>query len=261
MGLVEKSALLAALSPPLDHLLATQLLDEFVSAEKRFIQRDWEPAELDGGQFAEVAARILYHKDSGNFSPSKDFGDCLKYVEDDKAQHKVLPRHDALHVARVLRNIYKFRSQRGAIHISPTYRANHMDAKFIIEAVRWIMNEVLRIFWSGDREKAARAIRELLQFDVPCVGVFEDVIMVQRTDLTVEEEILVLLHFAGELGFTRVELGRYAKRPAPSLSNAIKKLSSSEVRQIVLVSSERYRLSDLGSRRVREQLSGKLLLQ
>jgi hypothetical protein len=53
MGLIEKSALLAALSPPLDHLLASQLLDEFVSAERRFIQRDWEPAELDGGQFAE----------------------------------------------------------------------------------------------------------------------------------------------------------------------------------------------------------------
>jgi hypothetical protein len=170
----------------------------------------------------------------------------------------MLPRHDALYVARVLRTIYKFRSQRGAVHISPSYKANHMDAKFIIEAVRWTMNEILRIFWSGDRERAARAIRELLQFDVPSVGVFEDVILVQRTDLTA---ILVLLHFAGEQGFSRVELGRYVQRPAPSISNGIKKLASPELRQIILVSSERYRLTDLGSRRVREQLSGKLLVQ
>jgi hypothetical protein len=261
MGLIEKSAMLAALSPPLDHLLASQLLDEFVSAERRFIQRDWEPAELDGGQFAEIAARVLYHRDSGNLSHTKDFGECLKYLEDDKAQHGMLPRHDALHVARVLRTIYKFRSQRGAVHISPSYKANHMDAKFIVEAVRWTMNEILRIFWSGDREKAARAIRELLQFDVPSVGVFEDLILVQRTDLTAEEEILVLLHFAGEQGFSRVELGRYVQRPASSISNGIKKLASPELRQVILVSSERYRLTDLGSRRVREQLSGKLLVQ
>jgi len=261
MGLIEKSALLAALSPPLDHLLASQLLDEFVSAEKRFIQRDWEPAELDGGQFAEIAARIVFHQDSGNLSQTRDFNDCLKYVEDDKTKHQVTPRHDALHIARLLRNIYKFRSQRGAVHISPSYQANHMDSKFIIEAVRWIMNEILRIFWNGDREKVARAIRELLQFDVPCIGVFEDVVLVQRTDLTTEEEILVLLHFGGEQGFSRVDIGRFAQRPASSISNAIKKLVGPEFRQIVLVSGERYRLTDLGSRRIREQLSNKLLLQ
>jgi hypothetical protein len=32
------------------------------------------------------------------------------------------------------------------------------------------MNETLRIFWNGDRELVAKAIRELLQFDVPCIG-------------------------------------------------------------------------------------------
>ena len=160
MGLVERRALIAAISPPLDNLLATQLVDEFVSAEKRYIQRDWEPAELDGGQFAEITARILFHQDSGNLNQAKDFNDCLKYVEDDKQTHRILPRHDALHIARVLRNIYKFRSQRGAVHISPTYKANHMDSKFVMESARWVMNEVLRIFWVGNREQVAKAVRE-----------------------------------------------------------------------------------------------------
>jgi hypothetical protein len=136
-----------------------------------------------------------------------------------------------------------------------------MDSRFIVEAVRWTMNEILRIFWNGDREKVARAIRELLQFDVPCIGVFENVILVQRTDLTAEEEILVLLHFAGEQGFSRIEIGRFAKRPPSSISDALKKLVSSEVRQVILVVSDKYRLTDLGSRRIREQLSHKLLLQ
>ena len=69
------------------------------------------------------------------------------------------------------------------------------------------MNELLRLFWNSDREKVAKAIRELLQFDVPCIGVFEDIILVQRTDLTAEEEVLILLHFAGDQGFSRADIG------------------------------------------------------
>lgn len=260
MALVEKSQLIAQLSPPLDHLLSTQMVDEFISAERRFIQRDWEPAELDGGQCCEIAARIYYHVDSGSLNHSKDLSDCLRYVENDQVTHAILPRHDALHIARVIRTVYKFRSQRGAVHISPTYGPNHMDARFIVECVRWIMTETLRLFWNGDREKVAKAIRELLQFDVPCVGVFEDVIMVQRTDLTPEEEILILLHYAGERGFTRSRIGKAAQLTAPTVTKTLQKLSSPGMRQIVLVGGDRYRLTDLGSKRIRTELATKLVL-
>ena len=122
------------------------------------------------------------------------------------------------------------------------------------------MNETLRMFWRDDRESVAKAIRELLQFDVPCVGRFEDAVMVQRTDLKVEEEVLVLLHYAGEAGFTRRELGQYVLRSAPRVSDALKLLMGPSHREIVfLLTAERYRLTDLGAKRVREQLADKLL--
>jgi hypothetical protein len=260
MGLVDRSQLLARLSPPLDPVLTTQLVDEFISMERRFIQRDWEPAELDGGQFCEVLARILYHIDSGNLNRGKEFGACLDYVEEDRNAHAISPRHDALHLAKVLRTIYKFRSQRGAVHISPNYTPNHMDSKFLIEAVRWCMNETLRIFWNADREQVAKAIRELLQFDVPAIGVFKDVIVVQRTDLSAEEEVLVLLHYAGEVGFSRRELGIYCGKAPASVTRTVQKLTAPECRQVVEVGG-RFRLTDLGERRLREQLADKLLVQ
>ena len=261
MGLVEKASLISQISPPLDHFLATQLVDEFTSMERRFIQRDWEPAELDGGQFGEILARILYHMDSGNLNRTREFSDCLTYIENDANAHAITPRQHALHIVRVLRTAYKFRSQRGAVHISPTYSPNHMDSKFLIESVRWCMNETLRIFWQGDREMVAKAIRELLQFDVPCIGKFEEVLLVQRTDLTAEEEILVLLHYAGEKGFTRRELGQYCKWKPSTITGVIQKLESPDYRQIVLLANGAYRLTDLGSKRIREELSDKLLLQ
>ncbi|MGE5523206.1 MAG: hypothetical protein ACM3SS_05775 [Rhodospirillaceae bacterium] len=261
MALIDRGRLLADLSPPLDHLLATQLVDEFLSCERRYIQGDWEPAELDGGQFCEVLARILYHQDSGTLNRAKDFDGCLSYVEKDSMPHAMTPRHDALHLAKVLRAIYKFRSQRGAVHISPTYKPNHMDSKWVVESVRWAFNETLRIFWNGDRNLVAKAIRELLQFDVPCVGNYDGILLVQRTDLRPEEEILVLLHYAGEVGLTRSELGSHVRCASQRVSDALKKLEGPDHRQIVKLASGRYRLTDLGSKRIREDLSAKLMVQ
>src|SRR5690348_17349719 len=128
MSLVKVGDFVSNLCPPADKCLVERLVEEFVSVERRFVLRDWEPAELDGGQFAEILAKIYHHLDSGNLSPNRDFNGCLNYVEDDQNPHNILPRHDALHVAKVLRTLYKFRSQRGAVHISATYQANHMDA-------------------------------------------------------------------------------------------------------------------------------------
>jgi hypothetical protein len=261
VGLIEKKALVAAISPPLDPFLANQLVDEFVALERRFIQRDWEPAELDSGQFCEILARIIYQQDSGNANAGKDFQACCIYIEGDQNPHKIAPRGDAINLIAILKAVYKLRSKRGAVHISPTYGPNQMDAKFMIEAVRWGMNETLRIFWQGDKQHAAKAIREILQFDVPCIGVFDDVIMVQRTDLTPTDEILVLLHFAGEAGFSRKALGQYSMAPPQRVSDAIRDLCSPSVRQAVKQSNGNFRLTDLGSRHVRENLSQKLLVQ
>jgi hypothetical protein len=261
VALVEKTALVASIAPPLDTFLATQLVDEFVSLERRFIQRDWEPAELDGGQFCEVLARILYHQDSGTLNLKKDYDECCAHISDENLKHKIQPRRDALHLVLVLKTVYKFRSQRGAVHITPAYGPNQMDAKLMIEAVRWCMNDVLRIFWMSDREKAAKAIREILQFDVPCVGRYEDVVLVQRTDLTADQEILVLLHFAGETGFTRTQLGKYVRHAAQRVSEAVKRLTAPDCRQVIQLSSGAYRLTDLGSKYLREKLADKLLVQ
>ena len=260
MGLIERTLLINKISPPIDNLLASQLVDEFISMEKRFIQRDWEPTELDGGQFAEIAARILYHLDSNNLNYNKDHNDCIKYFENDNVLHN-LDRKEVAHIAKVLQSIYKFRSQRGAVHISIKYSPNHMDSKYLIEAVRWCMNEILRIFWNSDRDEVAKVIRELLQFDVPCIGVYEDVLLVQRTDLRAEDEILILLHYAGEKGFNRTEIGRHSLQPASSITVALQSLCSPSMRQVVKIAGGFYRLTDLGQRRIRNELSQKLLVE
>jgi hypothetical protein len=95
---------------------------------------------------------------------------------------------------------------------------------------------------------------------VPCIGRFEEAIMVQRVDLTAEEEILVLLHYAGEQGFSRSEIGKYAMLKAPAVTTALQKLTDPSVRQVIESGSKKFRLTDLGSKRIREKMSDKLLL-
>jgi hypothetical protein len=258
--LIDKATLVNQLAPPLDNQLTEQLVSEFISQEKRFIQRDWEPGQLDGGQFCEALARILYHMDSGNLNRAKDDNECLRHVENDQNNHLIQPRQTALHVAKAIRLVYKFRSARGAIHISTSYEANHMDSKLVLEGVRWLFAETLRIWWNSDREKVAKAIRELLQFDVPAVGKFDEILVVQRTDLSASDEILVMLHYAREKGFSRKEIGLYVMHAAPRISEALKTLTGPQCRQVVKLSSGNLRLTDIGSRYVREQLADKLFI-
>src|SRR5262245_2788352 len=131
MPLVDKATLVAKLSPPFDTFLATQLVDEFVNLERRYILRDWEPAELDGGHFSEILGRILYHQDSGNLDVARDFGDCSKYIHNDAVPHNI-DRDAAKMLFMVITVVHKFRSKRGVGHVSPVYTANHMDARYMM---------------------------------------------------------------------------------------------------------------------------------
>lgn len=263
MSLPDRQALVARLCPPLDPALAGHLVEQFVEMERRYIQRDWKPAELDGGMFCEALARCLYHHDSGNLSREREFSACLSYLENDQVQHAIDPRADALHLARILRSIYKFRSARGVAHLSATYSANQMDSRLIAETVRWAMNEALRIFAAKgrdeqSREEIARTVRELLRFEVPCIAKYGDTLLIQRTDLTAEEEVLLLLHYGDESGVQRREITRTVSSYDPStISRVLTKLR--ELRQAVPLPGERWCLTDLGAKRVRVQLADKLL--
>src|SRR5690242_13848928 len=108
--------LAAALAASIDSRLASQLVEESISLEKSFILKNWKYSELDGGRFAEVAARIVYSIDSGNLSLTKSVDDCLRYIDNQQVAHNFPEKYAAIHLAKVIRAVYKLRSQRGAVH-------------------------------------------------------------------------------------------------------------------------------------------------
>ena len=257
---MDKSTLINNLSPILDNKLVESLISEFISMERRYVLCDWEPTTLDGGQFSEIASRIIYHVDSGNLSRRKEVKHCLKYIEDENDQnsHSFPNRRAALHFCKVIRTIYKFRSQRGAIHIDPDYTANELDSTMLMANVRWVFAEMLRILWAGSDADIATAIREIVRFEVPAVLNVDGRNLVLRPDCTVEEEILILLHDAGQSGMSRSQLGDSIPKAASSITIAIQRLSSANKRQIVKRRDGTFLLTPQGTKRVREELAGKL---
>lgn len=260
---MNKDELLTQLAPTVDAQLARSLVEEFISLERRYVLGDWEPATLDGGQFAEIAARILYSVDSGNLNRRRQLDDCLTYVEDDaqSRSHALNPRRTGMHLAKVLRTVYKFRSQRGAVHIDPDYSANEVDTTLVMGCVRWVMAEVLRVFWLGATADVARAIREIVRFDVPAVLNIDGRNLVLRTDCTTEEEILILLHSAGEGGLSRDLIGRGVQKSAPAVTNSLGLLTSARRREVLKRSNGHYALTPNGSKRVRGRLREKLVIE
>lgn len=263
MAAIDKDILIKQISPPLDKDLTVQLLDEFISLDKRYVLRDWGPATLDGGQFAEAASRLIYHRDSGNLNRRKAVNKCLEYIEDYKGQnnHNFPERKSALHLCKVIRTIYKFRSDRGAVHIDPDYTANHVDSKLVLENTRWVLSEMLRIFWTGDRAKVANTIRYLVEYDIPAIASFDGDLFLQRTDCSTEEEILILLHQCGEEGLSRKELGAFVQKDSSGVTKALKSMTSNKCREVILLKNKQYRLTDLGIRRVLLELSEKLVVK
>ncbi len=260
---MDKQTLFTKLCPPLNQTLTQQLIDEFNSLESRFVLRDWEPATLDGGQFAEAAARILYHQDSGTLNHNKSVGHCLDYVEDENNsnQHHYPNRKSSLHTAKVTRLIYKFRSDRGAVHINPNYSANHLDASLVMANTKWVLSEFLRVFLTSDLNLVENIIRDILEFSLPVIGNYEGQLLVQRTDLNADEKILILLHHAGQAGFNRKQVGQVVQKAASAITTGLQKLSSGQQRKLIKLTNGNYRLTDIGNRFVLTNLADKLKVE
>jgi hypothetical protein len=249
---VNHDDVLANISPPVDRVLAALLLKEYLPLEKRFLLRDWEPATLDGGQFCEIAARCIYDVDSGNLNLRKRVNSCLSYIESDANRHAFPSRKDALQLCKAIRLIYQFRSNRGAIHIDPDYSANEMDARMVMETVRWVLCEFVRIFWTGDPSAAASAVQAIVMFRVPAVFNDGAVPIVQNPELDAEDEVLALLRDHGIAGMPSTQLKKSVLRHHSTVDKTLKSLRNE--RLITINGDQAWILTDRGRARVDSEL-------
>lgn len=184
---MDEARLADALKPLLGDDLSQHLASNFVN-----IRRDLATETLERsspGKFVEAFVQCLQHISTGKYDVKPDVdGYLLKQVEN----ATTLPEGLRICGARVARAMYALRNKRSIAHkneIDP----NTFDLAVVHEGAAWIMAELFRIA-SGLTMQQAGELIDLVQAPVGTLVEEIDGTRLVHADLTIEGEILVLLH-------------------------------------------------------------------
>jgi len=214
------------LATVIDPAFAEATIDSYVEMQQRFLAGDWQPSELDGGRLCEVVARAVYQLDSGTVTHSQLPGAICEKVEDEKNQHThALVHSDRLHMTKAISLVYKFRSSRGSVHISPVYSADFMDSMLMVHAGKWILAEFLRLAWTKDKALIAETIAQIVQLEFSLIHELEGVPLVLDENVSAPVEILLLLNHADGHKLTRDQVTAQCKNnTSAAVATAITRL-------------------------------------
>lgn len=242
--------LVRQLSAVLDPSLAHAAVESYVEMQQRYLSGDWKPAELDGGRLCEAISRCVLQLDTGTVTHSDLPGAVCDTLENKKLSHS-LSEKDRKHVVKVIRMVYKFRSDRGAVHISPVHSANQMDSMLVLHAGKWVLAELLRLAWNADRQVVGEVISQLVQLEHSLIHELDGKPLVVVKGITAPDEVLLLLNHAPNNRLTRTEIRNQAPNQKPATINvAISRLiASKEIRD---AGNGDVALTPLGQKRVME---------
>lgn len=248
--------LITELSTVVDSSLANAVVENYVEMQKRFLAGDWKPAELDGGRFCEAVARCIHQLDAGTVTHAKLPGKICERLEDETVAH-ILNVKDRHHVAKVISVLYKFRSDRGAVHISPIYTANEMDSILVLHSAKWLFAEFLRLAWKKDLNTIAETIARIIQLEHSLIHELDRKPLVLAKGISAQNEVLLLLNHAAGNRLSRSTLRALTTHQTNNavnvaLSNLLK---NKEVRE---TDDGEIALTPLGQKRIIEEIIPKL---
>lgn len=220
--------LINRLSSIVNLAFARDAILSYVEMQQRFWAGDWKPAELDAGRLCEAVSRALLQLDTGTVTHANLPGAIRDQLLSKKIQHK-LDEKDRYHICKAIEVVYKFRSDRGPVHISPVHTANHIDSVFVLHAGKWILAEFLRLAWNQDRQAIGRVIEQLAQLDHSLIHELDGQPMVTAKDVTTAEEILILLFHATGYRMSRKDIhSAVVNRSVTGVNTALRSLGDSK---------------------------------
>jgi hypothetical protein len=178
--------------------LRQELLTAFGEITTNFRASKWEPAELNAGKLCEVVYTIIRGYADGNiptkaFKPPNMVAACLLLE-----QEANLPRSFRILIPRLLPALYEVRNNRGVGHVGGDVNPNHMDAAFIMDASRWVIAELVRVFHQLETHTATAVVDALIERQVPAIWKIGPIRRVLIKGLTLRQQMLLLLY--GETG-------------------------------------------------------------
>ena len=197
--------------------LREELLTSYAKILKNFIERRWEPAELNGGKLCEIIYSILDGYIKGQFprksSKPRNMVEACRLLEQASA---IFPRSIKVQIPRMLIALYEIRNNRGVGHVGGDVDPNHMDAVCVLEISKWLMSELVRIFHNVSTEIATQAVENLIEKTSPMVWKVGENLRVLSPSMNAKDKMLVLLYHS-QGAVSEAELFRWVEHSNSSI--------------------------------------------
>jgi len=173
--------------------LRRPLIDEFSNIVNNFMEHKWLPAELSGGRFCEIVYTIIDGYSSGAYqtSPTKprNFVDACRRLENNSN----IPRSFQILIPRLLPALYEIRNNRNVGHVGGDIDPDHMDSSAVLSISSWIMAELIRVLHGVTTKEAQKLVDLIVEKRHQLVWKSGDMRRVLTPDLSLRDQILVLL--------------------------------------------------------------------
>jgi hypothetical protein len=232
----------------LPRTLRDTLLESYREIMSNYLERRWEPSELNGGKFCEAVYSIINGAVKGSFpakasKPSNMLVACQALEKEPSDLNRVGDRSLRVLIPRMLPVLYEIRNNRGIGHVGGEVSANHMDAEAVQAMASWVMAELLRIFHGVPIEEAQQTIDALVERKTPVIWEVEGVKRVLDPDMSAKNQVLMFLHHS--TGWV----------PATDLFNWIEYSNASNFRRLVLTPLHKARLIEFDTKLARARIS------
>jgi hypothetical protein len=179
--------------------LRDPLLKGYREIANNYAEHRWEPAELNGGKFCEVAYSLIAGTVSGKLptTPSKPanmVAACRTLETLPADPHRQGDRSLRILIPRVLQALYEIRNNRGVGHVGGDVDPNFLDATAVYGMSSWVLAELIRIFHTVSTQEAQETVDALIERKHPLIWEFENVRRVLAPEMTKGDQALLLLH-------------------------------------------------------------------
>jgi hypothetical protein len=216
-AMIDSAKLLAGLPSG----LREPLLNTYKEIASNYVERRWEPSELNGGKFCEAVYSIINGAVTGSFpdrpSGPDNMAQACRALEGKPANATLIgDKSLRVYIPRMLIPLYDIRNNRGVGHIGGDVDPNYMDATAVFSAASWILAELVRIFHSTNTAEAQSSVDALVERKLPLVWSVAGVRRVLDSSMPTSDQVLVLLY--GEpAAVADKELSNWVEYSSPSM--------------------------------------------
>ncbi len=183
--------------------LRQELIERYREIARNYIEHRWEPAELNGGKFAEAAYSVVLGAVSGTYpqraAKPSDFSGACRAIESMPANAALTgDRSLRVLIPRQLVALYEIRNNRGVGHVGGDVNPNAMDATAVFSISGWVLAELIRIFHGVSTADAQASVDALAERTVPLVWLVPGtgIRRVLQVSMPMIDQTLLLLHVA-----------------------------------------------------------------